>query len=318
MARYPLLVGFPIEGATIGFSFALIQIFFFFQVSSFPRPASDGFPKLTPFLFGRFPPARAQSTWALWIVSLSPSLGVIGNLLPFFLVSMEAFNGSLMPYAQMPTYYRWLYHVSPFQHYVRSMLGTLLEHVEVECAAFETVQFRTLPGQEYVPPSLTLVGIPCVNLTDVSVTFGTYPRKSCASYLASYLASNSGHVLNPTSTSTCTFCPLSNGTEFLATLNIDPATRYRSLGILVAYTVSNLVFAYAFVFVPPAVPLSVVARWSRGLLKRGGRVDDQGGTGSGSSRRRTAEQEAEEAWKLEGQHHSHQIGDNVQIHDPFS
>ncbi|GAA5993865.1 hypothetical protein JCM5350_006822 [Sporobolomyces pararoseus] len=244
------LVGFPFKLATIGFSFALIQIFFFFQ-----------------------------STWALWIVSLSPSLGVIGNLLPFFLVSMEAFNGSLMPYAQMPVYYRWLYHVSPFQHYVRSMLGTLLENVKVECAAFETVDFKTLPGQ------------------------------SCGDYMAKYLESNSGHLLNPLSTSTCTFCPLSTGTEFLSTLNIEPSTRFSSLYILLGYTFSNLLFAYLFVFFPPTLPTFLVKIWR--ILK-----GDGGGIESGS--RRTAEQEAEEAWKLEGQNHQHQLGENVQVHDPFS
>ncbi|GAA5896350.1 uncharacterized protein JCM6883_006876 [Sporobolomyces salmoneus] len=246
------LVGFPLKLATIGFSFALIQIFFFFQ-----------------------------STWALWIVSLSPSLGVIGNLLPFFLVSMEAFNGSLMPYAQMPSYYRWLYHVSPFQHYVRSMLGTLLENVEIECAAFETVEFQTLPGQD------------------------------CASYLASYLQSNAGHLINPTSTSTCTFCPLSSGVEFLSTLNIDPSTRYSSLYILLGYTFSNLLFAYLFVFFPPSMPPFLRQLWRTITGSQG----DDGAMGGG---RKTAEQEAEEAWKLEGQNHSHQLGENVQVHDPFS
>ncbi|GAA6022493.1 hypothetical protein JCM11491_001696 [Sporobolomyces phaffii] len=249
------LVGFPLNLATVGFSFALIQIFFFFQ-----------------------------STWALWIVALSPSLGVIGNLLPFFLVSMEAFNGSLMPYAQMPFYYRWLYHVSPFQHYVRSMLGTLLEHVEVACADFETVQFQTPPGQD------------------------------CARYLTSYLAANAGHLVNTDSTTTCTFCPLSTGTEFLATLNIDPATRVRSLYVLVAYTVSNLALAYLFVFVPPAVPLGVAKAWCARLI---GRTGDVGGV-AGATTRRTAEQEAEEAWKLEGQTHVHHAGENVTVHDPFS
>lgn len=31
----------------------------------------------------------------MWITALAPSLGAIANLLPFFLVSMEAFNGEL-------------------------------------------------------------------------------------------------------------------------------------------------------------------------------------------------------------------------------
>jgi ATP-binding cassette subfamily G (WHITE) protein 2 (SNQ2) len=37
-----------------------------------------------------------QSTWAMWITALAPELGTIANLLPFFLVSAEVFNGALM------------------------------------------------------------------------------------------------------------------------------------------------------------------------------------------------------------------------------
>lgn len=37
-----------------------------------------------------------QITWAIWIAGLAPTIGMVANILPFFLVSMEAFNGSLM------------------------------------------------------------------------------------------------------------------------------------------------------------------------------------------------------------------------------
>lgn len=106
---------------------------------------------------------RTQSTWALWIVCLSQSLGTVANLLPFFLVAMEAFNGSLISYHQMPVYYRWLYWVSPFQHYVRAMLGALLHGQPVECADFEVVSFRP-------PPDSTCVLSPFVALSEPALT----------------------------------------------------------------------------------------------------------------------------------------------------
>jgi hypothetical protein len=62
-----------------------------------------------------------------------------------------------------------------------------------------------------------------------------------------------------------------------------------------------------FVFYPPGIPLFIVKAWR----KFTGKDKEDGG-------RRSAEQEAEEAWKLEGQNHSHQLGENVQVHDPFS
>ncbi|POW07774.1 hypothetical protein PSTT_08029, partial [Puccinia striiformis] len=61
-----LPIGFRIELEAIGFSLLAVQMFFFFQM-----------------------------TWAIWIAALAPTIGIVANLLPFFLVSMEAFNGSL-------------------------------------------------------------------------------------------------------------------------------------------------------------------------------------------------------------------------------
>ncbi|BGP12461.1 hypothetical protein JCM10213_006973 [Rhodosporidiobolus nylandii] len=223
------LIGFPFKASTIGFSFLLIQIFFVFQ-----------------------------STWALWIVSLSPSLGTIANLLPFFLVAMEAFNGALMPYAQMPRYYRWLYHVSPFQHYVRAMLGELLHGVTIQCADYEVVSFTPPAGE------------------------------SCGTYAAEYLASHPGYLLDLNATALCDFCPMSTGDDFLASLNIAHGDRWRSLGILAAYTLTNCVLAYLLVFVPPRVP---------GWLSKA--VSSATGVGAGG--KATAEEVASEAWAKEAE-----------------
>ncbi|GAA5941325.1 hypothetical protein JCM3775_001542 [Rhodotorula graminis] len=189
------LVGLPFKASTIGFSFLLIQIFFFFQ-----------------------------STWALWIVCLSQSLGTVANLLPFFLVAMEAFNGSLIAYHQMPVYYRWLYWVSPFQHYVRAMLGALLHGQPVECAGFELVSFR--------PP----------------------PDSTCATYAAEYLRTHAGYLLSPDATEACDFCPMSTGDDFLSSLNISHGDRWTSLAVLAAYSLSNIAITYYLVFVPLRVP----------------------------------------------------------------
>lgn len=38
----------------------------------------------------------------MWITALAPSLGMVANILPFFLVTMEVFNGALMYVAAMP------------------------------------------------------------------------------------------------------------------------------------------------------------------------------------------------------------------------
>lgn len=77
---------------------------------------------------------------------------------------------------------------------------------------------------------------------------------SCGEYVANYLAEHTGYLTNPASTSTCDFCRASTGDDYLQTLNISYGDRWQSLGILAAYTVSNLVIAYALVFFPPRLP----------------------------------------------------------------
>ncbi|BGP36448.1 hypothetical protein JCM10449v2_000349 [Rhodotorula kratochvilovae] len=242
------LVGLPFKASTIGFSFLLIQIFFLFQ-----------------------------STWALWIVSLSQSLGTVANLLPFFLVAMEAFNGSLISYRQMPVYYRWLYWVSPFQHYVRAMLGALLHGEVVECAKYEVVSFRPPPGL------------------------------SCASYAGEYLIANPGYLLDPTSSTSCDFCPMSSGDDFLRTLNIAHGDRWTSLAILAAYSLSNIAITYMLVFFPPRVP-----SWlSRAVSTATGRTGED---------KKGAEQVAAEAWAREiAYEREHpEVHATTLAHDPFA
>lgn len=110
--------------------------------------------------------------------------------------------------------------------------------------------------------------------------------------MRSYLSTHAGHLLTPSSTSTCTFCPLSTGTEFLSTLNIIPSTRFSSLYILLAYTCSNLFLSYLFIFFPPQIPSFLV----RGYRKLRGEKEDQTGSGGG---KKGAEETAEEMWRLE-------------------
>ncbi|BGP04521.1 hypothetical protein JCM10049v2_000323 [Rhodotorula toruloides] len=236
------LVGFPLNASTIAFAFLLIQIFYFFQ-----------------------------STWALWIVSLSQSLGTVANLLPFFLVAMEAFNGSLMPYAQMPRAWRWLYYVSPFQHYIRSMLGGLLHDTPVRCGQYEVVSFRPPPGL------------------------------SCEAYSADYLSRHAGYLLNPSSTSLCDFCPMSTGDDFLASLNISHSDRWRSLSILAAYCISNLAITYLLIFFPPRMPA-----WASRIFRR----SSSGGSGGRKGAEEVAAEHWAKELQLERDHpetHAHPV-----------
>lgn len=126
----------------------------------------------------------------MWITALAPELGTIANLLPFFLVSAEVFNGALM-FVYCPFFSRFstdmrqsllqallfyaillemavldisgksaqtmmvdpqliIDHILKFQWYVRGLLGVLLHDVPVVCSENELVAFLSPPGETYV------------------------------------------------------------------------------------------------------------------------------------------------------------------------
>jgi len=133
-----------------------------------------------------------QMTWAIWIAALAPTIGIVANLLPFFLVSMEAFNGSLLPFDQMPSYWRWMYWVSPFQWYIKSVLSMLLHGQNVSCRPGELVHFLA-------PKSL-----------------------SCEEYAGEFIRSHSGYLMRAleghqesAGPQRCEYCVYSTGDEFL-------------------------------------------------------------------------------------------------------
>jgi ATP-binding cassette subfamily G (WHITE) protein 2 (SNQ2) len=182
------------------------------------------------------------------ISHVSPSVSLAYNQLTPFSFSVSR------PYDQMPSYWRWLYHISPFQHYIRSMLGALLHNATVQCGALELVSFDTPAGLTSVHFSLSSFSV-MLNLA-LYLLLTTF---SCVKYAAEYLSSHAGYLVNPLSTSTCEFCKASTGDDYLATLNISFDDRWRSLGVLAGYTLSNVVLAYVLFFFPPRLPAPT--RW---------------------------------------------------------
>ncbi|KAA1075362.1 ATP-binding cassette transporter snq2 [Puccinia graminis f. sp. tritici] len=189
-------LGFRIELESIGFSLLAVQLFFFFQM-----------------------------TWAIWIAALAPTIGIVANLLPFFLVSMEAFNGSLLPYDQMPKYWRWMYWVSPFQWYVKSVLSMVLHGQIVTCQPGESVQF--------LAPNST----------------------SCEEYSREFIRAHSGYLMSAIdiseqaqTTQSCGYCGYSTGDEFLSDrFKTNFEQSYQSLKVFGIYCLVNFLLIFLFI-----------------------------------------------------------------------
>ncbi|KAJ6142049.1 hypothetical protein N7497_011148 [Penicillium chrysogenum] len=93
---YP--VGFPTDSSNAGYVFLMSMLFFFFQAS-----------------------------WGQWICAFAPSFTVISNVLPFFFVMVNLFNGIVRPYADYPVFWKyWMYYVNPVTWWLRGVLSAVL------------------------------------------------------------------------------------------------------------------------------------------------------------------------------------------------
>ncbi|GMG04984.1 unnamed protein product [Aspergillus oryzae] len=104
---------------------------------------------------------------------------------------LVSFCGVVVPYSALQPFWRyWMYYLDPFTYLVGGLLGEVLWDVKVECKASELVHFSAPSGQ------------------------------TCGQYMADFLSEQAGYLLDPNSTSSCSFCQYSTGADYAKTFNL--------------------------------------------------------------------------------------------------
>jgi ATP-binding cassette subfamily G (WHITE) protein 2 (PDR) len=67
--------------------------------------------------------------------------------------------------------------------------------------------------------------------------------QTCGAYLQEYASAAGGTVQNPSATSSCEYCSLSNSNQFLASVSISYSDRWRNFGIIFAFILFNIFIA---------------------------------------------------------------------------
>jgi ABC-type multidrug transport system permease subunit len=187
---YP--VGFPTDSSTAGYVFLMSILFFLFQAS-----------------------------WGQWICAFAPSFTVISNVLPFFFVMVNLFNGIVRPYADYPVFWKfWMYYVNPVTWWLRGVLSAVLPDVPIECATLETTRFNPPPGQ------------------------------TCEQYAGNFVnqIAKAGYLVNKSATQDCQYCPFTTGAEYMANLNVHRNDKWRCFGIFLAFVIINWILVYFFIY----------------------------------------------------------------------
>ncbi|OAA76511.1 ABC drug exporter AtrF [Akanthomyces lecanii RCEF 1005] len=207
-------------------SAVLYWVLWYFATGLPTESSTSGFVFLMTLLFFLF-----QTSWAQWICAFAPSFTVISNVLPFFLVMFSVFNGVFVPYQQLVVFWRyWMYYVNPSTYFVGGVLSSTLVGQEVRCADTEAAHFK--------PPS----GQTCVDFA------GDFVAKA-----------GRGYLIDPNATDMCAYCPYADGTQYLASLHIEPSQKWRDFGIFLAFCISNWALVYFFIYTVR------VRRWSFGF-----------------------------------------------------
>jgi ABC-type multidrug transport system permease subunit len=104
---------------------------------------------------------------------------------------LVSFCGVVVPYSSMQPFWRyWIYYLDPFTYLVGGLFGPVVWDVKVKCEASEFVKFTAPSGQ------------------------------TCGDYMADFLATQAGYLLDANSTGTCSFCQYAQGADYAKTFNI--------------------------------------------------------------------------------------------------
>jgi ATP-binding cassette, subfamily G (WHITE), member 2, SNQ2 len=169
----------------------------------------------------------------------SSDAGMAANIMPFFVVMCEFFNGVLQPKELMPAVWRYtMYYIGPFTYWISGIATMVLTGVSVTCTDSELIRFD--------PPSNT----------------------TCGTYAEDWLSGSKGYLANPEATSSCGYCQYSVGEDvssvsisrdriqltnttmqYLSTINLPDNVAWPYLGIFALFTLTNYVFVYLMVYI---------------------------------------------------------------------
>ncbi|KAK7035399.1 Multidrug resistance protein [Paramarasmius palmivorus] len=146
--------------------------------------------------------------------------GNIANLLYLLCIT---FCGILVPPQNMPGFWHFMWRVSPFTYWTSAMMSSALADAPAYCSDVEVSIFN--------PPS----------------------NSTCGEYLSDYLSVAGGKLTDPSATSQCEYCSITNTTMFLTSVNTSYDDAWRNFGIMWAYIFFNL-FATLFFYWLARVP----------------------------------------------------------------
>lgn len=159
----------------------------------FPRNSfAAGYVWMMMMVFAVFYPTLGQM-----IASFCPNELLASLLVPAFFTFVVSFCGVVVPYANIPTFWRrWMYWLTPFHYLLEGFLGVITNDVPVICSESEFARFAPPPGS------------------------------TCQAYAGPFARLRGGYVITDAN-GLCAFCQYANGNEFAAGFNVFYRYKWR-------------------------------------------------------------------------------------------
>ncbi|PNS17240.1 Brefeldin A resistance protein [Sphaceloma murrayae] len=153
-----------------------------------------------------------------FVAAYAPNAVSASLVNPLIISMVTFFCGVLVPYQQIPVFWRfWMYWVNPFTYLMGGFLTFTIFDKQVSCAESEFAVFDTPAGQ------------------------------TCAQYLGEWLQGPGtlANLTNPQATSGCRVCQYSRGSDYLKTVNVnDYYFGWRNVGICAIFACSGYALVY--------------------------------------------------------------------------
>ena len=188
-------------------SAVLVYVSWYFSVFGTDQPAKTKATMLS-FCMAFF---MYISTFAYMVIAALPDTATAGPVATLLFSLMLTFSGVLQRPSALPSFWKFMWRVSPFTYLVGGWAGAGLSGRTVTCEISELAIFDAPAGS------------------------------TCGQYLRSYFEHGAlGQLLNPSATVGCQYCPLTDADQFLALSEIHPSDVYRNLGIGYVFVAFNI------------------------------------------------------------------------------
>ncbi|KAL1305766.1 hypothetical protein AAFC00_003937 [Neodothiora populina] len=193
------------------------------------------------------------STFGQMCIAALPDAETAASIVTLLFSLSLSFNGVFQAPAALPGFWIFMYRVSPFTYWVSGIAATQLHGQQVTCSARETSIFDPPSGQ------------------------------TCGEYLADYLATSGAQLGNPQATTGCEVCSLTTSDQFLASVGILWADRWRNYGIMWAYIAFNIAAAVFLYYIFRVADLKKLSFKKKSVNKVAEKAKSAGNTAPNSA-----------------------------------